>query len=47
MEKVSGMLVLWLMEFQADPSNSHSGIIDGSLESASLFFFANTSSMKQ
>ncbi len=35
------------MEFWADPSNSRSGIIDRSLESTSLFFFANTSSMKQ
>src|SRR5260221_11377512 len=34
------------MEFQADPSNSHSRIIDRSLESTSLFFFANTSSNK-
>ncbi len=46
-EKVSGMLVLWLMEFQADLSNSCSRIVDGSLESTSLFFFANTSSTKQ
>src|SRR6266436_7449324 len=41
------MWVLWLMEFQADPSNSHSGMVDGSLASAILFFFANTSSTKQ
>src|SRR5258708_2602820 len=47
-EKVSGMLVLWLMEFQADPSNSHSGMVDESLVSTSLFlFFAKTSSTKQ
>src|SRR6266478_3320680 len=41
------MWVLWLMEFQADPSNSHSRMVDGSLVSAILFFFANTSSTKQ
>src|SRR5258708_35972264 len=41
------MWVLWLMEFQADPSNSHSGMVDGSLVSTSLFFFANTLSTKQ
>src|SRR5258708_8535933 len=41
------MWVLWLMEFQADLSNSHSGMVDGSLVSAILFFFANTSSTKQ
>src|SRR5258705_753103 len=41
------MWVLWLMEFQADPSNSHSGMVDGSLVSAILFFFANTLSTKQ
>src|SRR5258708_15887087 len=35
------------MEFQADPSNSCSRIVDGSLVSASLFFFANASSTKQ
>ena len=47
MEKVSGIVVLWLTEFQVDPSNSCSGIVDGSLESKSLFFFANNSSTKQ
>src|SRR5260370_36825930 len=46
-EKVNGMWVLWLMEFQADPSSSRSRMVDGSLVSAILFFFANTSSTKQ
>ena len=46
-EKVSGMVVLWLTEFQVDLSNSHSRIVDGSLESKSLFFFANNLSTKQ
>src|SRR6266436_7916297 len=41
------MWVLWLTEFRADLSNSHSGMVDGSLVSAILFFFANTSSTKQ
>src|SRR5258707_7079780 len=35
------------MEFQADPSNSCSRMVDGSLVSAILFFFANTLSTKQ
>src|SRR5258705_11171955 len=41
------MWVLWLTEFRADLSNSHSRMVDGSLVSAILFFFANTSSTKQ
>src|SRR5258708_23292573 len=35
------------LEFQADLSNSCSGMVDGSLVSAILFFFANTLSTKQ
>src|SRR6266436_5959340 len=41
------MWVLWLTEFRADLSNSHSRMVDGSLVRASLFLFANTSSTKQ
>src|SRR5260221_4823509 len=41
------MWVLWLTEFRADPSNSHSRMVDGSLMSAIVFFFANTLSTKQ
>ncbi len=42
-----GIVVFLLTEFLADPSNSRSGIVDGSWSRGSLFHIVKISSTKQ